>query len=141
MDDNSFMLRAIELAKEALKDGEIPVGAVVVRDGKIIGEGKNLRERTKNSMYHAEILAIEEACKNKGDWRLDDCDIYVTLEPCPMCSGAILMSRIKKIVFGAYSPQGALVSKIQMFDDYASNANIIGGYMAEECARLIENFV
>lgn len=138
---NDFMKRAIEAAIEAKEQGEVPVGAVIVRNGEIIAVGRNRREKEKSSLKHAETDAIEQACKVKGDWRLDDCSIYVTMEPCPMCAGAIYMSRIKELVFGAYSPQGAVVSKIRLFDEYDSDISIAGGVMLEECENLIKDFV
>jgi len=97
----SFMERALEKAKKAYDLGEVPIGAVIVKDGKIISSGYNKREQSKNAINHAEIIAITKACKKFGDWRLDGCEIYVTLEPCPMCAGAILNSRIKKVYYAA----------------------------------------
>ena len=99
--DNIFMNEALRLAEIAAQQGEIPVGAVVVRNGEIIGRGYNQRETKKSAILHAEIIAIEEACRTVGDWRLTGCTLYVTLEPCPMCSGAIVNSRIDRVVFGA----------------------------------------
>ena len=97
---NKFMEEAIKEAQKALKNQEVPIGAVIVKENKIISRGFNKREHKKNSLLHAEIVAIEKACKKLKDWRLEDCEIYVTLEPCPMCAGAILNSRIKKIYYG-----------------------------------------
>ena len=102
MENNEFMNEALRLAKEAADEGEVPVGAVVTIGNKIIGKGRNRREKGKNALCHAEIEAINEACKRLGGWRLWECELYVTLEPCPMCAGAIINSRIKKVVFGAY---------------------------------------
>ena len=99
--DKKFMERAIELAKESALEGEVPVGAVIVRDGEIISEGRNRREKDKNALGHAELEAIDNACRELGGWRLWQCELYVTLEPCPMCAGAIINSRIKKVYFGA----------------------------------------
>lgn len=93
---NSFMEEALLLAKQSFDEGEVPVGAVVVKDGEIVGRGRNRRENGKNALFHAEISAIDEACRNLGGWRLWQCEMYVTLEPCPMCAGAIINSRIKK---------------------------------------------
>ena len=98
--DEKFMLEAIEQAKKALELDEVPIGAVVVKDGEIVGTGFNRRETGKNALYHAEIAAIDEACKKLGGWRLWQCELYVTLEPCPMCAGAIINSRIKRVVYG-----------------------------------------
>lgn len=98
---NKFMEEAIKEAQKALKNQEVPIGAVIVKENKIISRGFNKRERKKNALLHAEVVAIEKACKKLKDWRLEDCEIYVTLEPCPMCAGAILNSRIKKVFYGA----------------------------------------
>ena len=137
--DKKFMLRAIELALEAEKMGEIPVGAVVVRNGEIIGEGKNFRETKQTALGHAEIAAIENACKNLGVWRLDDCQIYVTLEPCVMCAGAILNARIPEIIFGAYDfTAGACGSFTNVFTQ--KNVEIYGGIMEKECTEILQNF-
>ena len=97
----SYMEIALEQAKISLKKNEVPIGAVIIKDGKIIAKGHNIREKKKNALLHAEIVAINKACKKLKDWRLENCEIYVTLEPCPMCAGAIANARIKKVVFGA----------------------------------------
>ena len=99
--EKKFMLRALALAQEAAAQGEVPVGAVVVRRGEIIGEGRNRREADRSALAHAELLAIQEACRTLGDWRLSDCELYVTLEPCPMCTGAILNAHLPVVVYGA----------------------------------------
>ena len=111
---NKFMKEAIKQAKIALQKEEVPIGAVVVKDGKIISRGYNKREASKNALMHAEIVAIDKACKKLGDWRLDDCEIYVTLEPCPMCAGAIANARIKTVFYGAKdkTSQDCLMEKI-----------------------------
>ena len=109
---NKFMQQAILLAKEAAKNGEIPVGAVVVKDGEVIATGRNRREKEKSALGHAEIEAIHNACQALGTWRLSDCEIYVTLEPCPMCAGAIVNSRIKKVVFGAFDKNGGACDSV-----------------------------
>ena len=136
--DELFMRRAVELAKAAYEDGEIAVGAVIVKDGAIIAEAANSREGERDALAHAEIGAISAACGAIGDWRLSDCTMYVTLEPCPMCAGAILMSRIGRLVFGAYSPEGAVISKIRLFDSYDSGIKITGGMLLDECRELIQ---
>ena len=107
--DKKFMLEAITHAKQAALAGEVPVGAVIIKNGEIIATGKNEREKKQNALSHAEIEAINNACKTLGSWRLDGCEMYVTLEPCPMCAGAIINSRIKTLVFGAYDLKAGCV--------------------------------
>ena len=137
-----FMNRAIELAQQSALEGEVPVGAVVVKDNQIVGEGRNRRELGKNALYHAELEAIDSACKNLGGWRLWQCDIYVTLEPCPMCSGAIINSRIKRVIFGAFDKKAGSFGSIINFNDIAYNhkPEIISGVMEQECAALLTDF-
>lgn len=116
--NNKFMEAAYKEALKAYKKNEVPVGAVIVRDGKIIARGHNLRESKQNSLAHAEIIAIAKACKKIGFWRLDDVEIYVTLEPCPMCTGAIIQSRIPRLYFGALDKRnGSVVSNLKMLDN------------------------
>lgn len=138
------MKRAIELARLAASEGEVPVGAVVVRKstGEIVGEGRNMRETGKNALAHAEIMAIDSACKRLGGWRLPDCAIYITLEPCPMCCGAIINSRIDDVIFGAYDyKSGSAVSVQTMFElPYNHRPTVTGGVMEEECAALLSDF-
>ncbi len=136
------MLRAIELARKAARAGEIPVGAVVVRDGEIIGEGFNRREQNKKATAHAEISAIEAACEQLGDWRLDGATIYVTLEPCPMCAGAIIMSRISEVVFGAFDLRaGAMESVVNLANlSFESRPTVYGGICEDECKALLSDF-
>lgn len=143
MADERFMREAIRQAKKAAKLGEMPVGAVIVRNGEIISRGYNKRETKKNALLHAEIIAVERACKKLGGWRLPECEIYVTLEPCPMCAGAILNSRIDRVYFGAYDPKsGCAGSRINLMDMNLCNytAEVMGGVMQEECAGLIKEF-
>ncbi len=143
MADERFMREAIKQAKKAAKLGEMPVGAVIVRNGEIISRGYNKRETKKNALLHAEIIAVERACKKLGGWRLPECEIYVTLEPCPMCAGAILNSRIDRVYFGAYDPKsGCAGSRINLMDMNLCNytAEVMGGVMQEECAGLIKEF-
>lgn len=142
MNDEFFMDQAIELAKEAAKEREVPVGAVVVIDGKIVGRGRNRRETDKNALAHAEIEAINEACKTLGGWRLWQCDMYVTLEPCPMCTGAIINSRIKRLVYGASdSKAGSCGSVVNLFSlPYNHKPEVISGLKQEECAALLSDF-
>ncbi len=140
--DARFMEEALVLAREAAADGEVPVGAVVVRGDRIVGRGRNRREASKNALSHAEIEAIDEACKTLGGWRLWDCTLYVTLEPCPMCAGAILNARLQRVVFGASDPKaGSLFSVQRMFDlPYNHKPQIDGGFMEEECAAVLRGF-
>lgn len=142
MNDEFFMDQVIELAKEAAKEGEVPVGAVVVIDGRIVGRGRNRRETDKNALAHAEIEAINEACKTLGGWRLWQCDMYVTLEPCPMCTGAIINSRIKRLVYGASdSKAGSCGSVVNLFSlPYNHKPEVISGLKQEECAALLSDF-
>ena len=142
MSHSKFMKEALILAKNAEKHGDVPVGAVVVCDGKIISKGQNKREKEKNSLLHAEIEAINEACKKKNSKYLTDCTIYVTLEPCPMCAGAIVNSRIGKVVYGAYDEKAGCFGTLADFSALPFNHKpvIIGGYMENECSNLLSEF-
>ena len=137
-----FMKEALKRAKLATKYGETPVGCVIVKDGKIISSGRNKRENGKNALYHAEIEAINKACKKLGGWRLHQCDLYVTLEPCPMCAGAIINSRIKNVYFGAKDHKaGSFGSVINMAElPYNHKPEIHGGIMENECSTLLSEF-
>lgn len=141
---DKYMERAIELAELAAEEGEIPVGAVVVSKsgGRIVGEGRNKRESGKNALAHAEIIAIDNACKNLGGWRLPDCALYVTLEPCPMCCGAIINSRIDDVYFGAYDLKAGSAESVQrMFSlPYNHKPNVYGGIMENECSCMLKDF-
>ncbi len=141
-DDGFFMLQAIELAKKAADAHEAPVGAVITRNGEIVGTGFNRRESCKNALYHAEIEAIDSACRRLGGWRLWECELYVTLEPCPMCAGAIINSRIRRVVFGAYDPKnGSCGSVVNLFSlPYNHRPELVSGFMADECAVLLTDF-
>ena len=136
------MREALSLAKEAAKLGEVPVGAVAVWEGEIVGRGMNLRESDKNALRHAEISAIDEACKNLGGWRLWKCDLYVTLEPCPMCAGAIINSRIKRVIYGAKDPKnGSCGSVVNLFElPYNHKPELTGGVLEKECSELLSEF-
>ncbi len=136
------MLEAIALAKECEKDGEVPVGAVIVKDGKIIATGTNRRETEQNALCHAEIAAIDAACKTLGTWRLTDCDLYVTLEPCPMCAGAIINARIKTVYFGAYDSAAGSFGSVEDFSrfKYPTTPEIIGGVMEKQCEQILSEF-
>ncbi len=142
--NDKFMTRCIELAKKAASLGEVPVGAVVVKDGKVIGEGYNLRETNHSPTAHAEIMAIEAAAKKVGDWRLDGCSLYVTLEPCPMCAGAIINSRIGEVVFGAFDKRaGSCVgeSVVDLFScGYDFVPTVYAGIREKECTELLTGF-
>ena len=140
--DKKFMKRALELAREAALNGEVPVGAVIVKDGKIISEGKNQREQKRSALSHAEIEAIEGANKALGSWRLDGCEIYVTLEPCPMCAGAILNSRISEVIFGAFDKEyGFADSVVNTFSLVRGNkTQVFCGICEEECEKLLNDF-
>jgi len=140
--DIHFMRQALALAQEAADEWETPVGALIVRNGEVIATGRNRREIGKNALYHAEIEAIDNACKNLGGWRLWKCDLYVTLEPCPMCAGAIINSRIKNVYFGATDDKnGAVVSAAQLFDmNFTHKPLYEGGIMGEECAKILSDF-
>lgn len=144
MDDFAYMREAIALAEEAAADGEIPVGAVVVdrKTGEILGRGRNRRERDHAPTAHAEILAIEQAAKKRGTWRLSDCYLYVTMEPCPMCSGAVINARIDRVVFGAFDEKaGAVVSVEQMFQlPYNHRPRVTAGLLEDDCADVLRRF-
>ncbi len=136
------MREAIRLAQEAAAEGEVPVGAVVVKDGVIVGRGRNRREKVKNALCHAEIEAIDEACRTLHGWRLWQCELYVTLEPCPMCAGAAINARLPVVVFGAHDPKaGSCGSVISMFDlPYNHKPAVVAGYLEEECSALLTRF-
>ena len=136
------MTAALNEAEKSYSLGETPIGAVIVKDGEIIAAAHNLRETGKNVLYHAELLAIDAACKKLGGWRLHQCDLYVTLEPCIMCSGAISQARIKNLYFGASDPKsGAVLStKSQNADTLFPHTNCEGGIMLEECSGILKRF-
>ena len=142
MMDEKMMERALALAQEAFDDGEVPVGAVVVRNGEIVGEGRNRREKGKNALYHAELEAIDNACKKLGGWRLWECELYVTLEPCPMCAGAIVNARIPQVYFGAYDPKngccGSVADVLNL--PLAFHPAYQGGVMQEKCSQILSDF-
>ncbi len=140
--DSRFMTRAIELAKKPAAEGEVPIGAVVVKDGKIIGEGYNMREQKRNALSHAETEAINAACNTLGDWRLDGCTIYVTLEPCPMCAGAIVNARIREVVFGAYDLSMGCMDSVTNIAalPFAAGTTVYGGIKEDECKKILTEF-
>lgn len=137
-----FMLKAIDLAKKAMSENEVPIGAVIVKDNKIIGAGYNKRESSKNALSHAEIIAINEACENVSNFRLENADIYVTLEPCAMCAGAILNARLKNLYFGAFDKRfGAVGSKLNVLDSGLNyKVNFSGGYFEEQIIKMMQDF-
>ena len=137
-----FMEKALEQARKAAALGEVPVGAVIVYNDDIISTGYNKREANKSAIYHAEIEAIDSACQKLKSWRLLDCNLYVTLEPCPMCAGAIINSRIKRVIFGAKDDKaGSCGSVINLFDlPYNHRPQVISGVMENECQDLLSNF-
>ena len=140
--DNTYMQEALALAKEAAAEGEVPVGCVIVRGEEIVGRGRNRRETDKNALAHAEIEAINDACKNLGGWRLWDCTLYVTLEPCAMCAGAILNARIKRVVYGASDKKfGAVRSVCSLFSmDFNHHPEVESAVLEEESAQLLQAF-
>ena len=142
MTDEEYMREALSLAEKAFELGEVPVGAVAVWEGKIVGRGMNLRETDKNALRHAEIMAIDEACKNLGGWRLWKCDLYVTLEPCPMCAGASINSRVKRVIYGASDPKaGSCGSLTNLFEmPYNHKPEVVSGVLEKECSEILSRF-
>lgn len=141
--DEEMMMKAINLANKALEIGECPVGAIIIdKEGKIIGEGYNRRETDKSPTAHAEILAIEAAARHLGSWRLSDCTLYVTLEPCPMCAGAIINSRLKRVVYGAFDDKGgACTSVVNLFELPFNHKPLVRSRVLEkECGELLTGF-
>jgi tRNA(adenine34) deaminase len=141
-DHDIFMKEAILLAKEAANDGEVPVGCVIVRDGKIIGRGRNRREVNKNALAHAEIEAINEACATLGGWRLPECTLYVTLEPCPMCAGAIVNSRIENAVIALPDAKSGALGSVINFNTYPLNhkVHLTYGVLEDESREIMQEF-
>jgi len=137
-----YMRKAYEEAEKAFEKGEVPVGAVVVRGNEIIAQAHNLRETHKNALYHAETMAISAACEKLGGWRLSGCELYVTLEPCPMCAGAIVNSRIEKIIYAGRDFRAGAFGSIINLNSYPLNhkAEIISGVMEKECVQLLKRF-
>tara|TARA_A100001037_G_scaffold293938_1_gene311109 strand:- start:627 stop:1112 length:486 start_codon:yes stop_codon:yes gene_type:complete len=143
INEKFWMKEAIRLAEKAYRDGEVPVGAIVVKDGKIIGRGHNQRERLNDPTAHAEILAITAAAGTLENWRLNNCDLYVTKEPCPMCAGAIINSRVSRLIFGAYDEQkGCCGSLYQLCGDLRLNSKtaVKGGVEEEKCTAILQEF-
>ena len=142
MNDVCFMRQALDLAREAGEAGEVPVGCVVVRGDTVVGRGRNRREGDKSALAHAEIEAIDQACRTLGGWRLWECTLYVTLEPCPMCAGAILNARIPRVWFGARDRvMGACGGVINLFmEDFPNRPALVGGVLEEECRQVLTKF-
>ena len=142
MDDLKFMDEALRLAREAAAEGEVPVGCVIVRGDEIVGRGRNRREKNKTALAHAEIEAISEACARLGGWRLWECTLYVTLEPCPMCAGAIINSRISRVYYGAKDDKaGCCGSVLNLFEErFNHKPRIYGGVLEQECSRALSHF-
>jgi tRNA(adenine34) deaminase len=141
--DVFYMKKAIEQAKKAEAIGEVPIGAVIVKDGDVIASAHNLREVEQRAVAHAELLAIDEACKVLKTWRLTGCNLYVTLEPCPMCAGAIVLSRIDRVVFGARDPKGGCAGSILNIlqeEKFNHQTEIAEGVLADECGNMLSRF-
>lgn len=140
--NKEFMKLAILEAEKAAAKGEVPVGAVIIKNGEVIAACHNLREEKQNALSHAEMEAINTACKKLGSWRLDDCEMYVTLEPCPMCTGAIINARIKTVIFGAYDSKMGCMDSVINLCDYSFNhrPEIYAGIMEDECLSVLQNF-
>lgn len=136
------MALALEAAKRAFDEGEVPVGAVIVKNGEVVSSGQNRRETGKNALYHAEIEAIDAACKTLGGWRLPGCTLYVTLEPCPMCAGAVINSRIERVVYGATDYRFGSVNSIQHIFDlpYNHKPEVTAGVLSDDCTALMQAF-
>lgn len=140
--NSKFMYEALKEAKVAANEGEVPVGAVIVRNGEIISKAHNMREQKQNALSHAEIEAINIACEKLGSWRLDDCELYVTLEPCPMCTGAIINARIKTVVFGAFDKTAGCMDSVINLCDYplGHKPEIYAGICEDECSEILKKF-
>ena len=140
--DERFMEEALKLARQAAAEGEAPIGCVITLGDEIVGRGRNCRETGKTALGHAEIMAIEEACRRLGGWRLWQCRLYVTLEPCPMCAGAMINARIPTVIYGAKDPKaGSVDSLVQMFQlGYNHHPEVISGVLEAECAQILKDF-
>ena len=142
-EDEKYMKQAIKLAKKAWKMEEVPIGCVIVHEGKVIGRGYNRRTTDKNPLAHAELIAIKKASKKMGDWRLEDCTLYVTLEPCQMCSGAIVQARVKKVVVGCMNPKagcaGSILNLLQV-ERFNHQVELETGILEEECSEMMKSF-
>ncbi|WP_416656032.1 tRNA adenosine(34) deaminase TadA [Bacillus amyloliquefaciens] len=143
MNDEYYMREAIKEAKKAEAKGEVPIGAVLVLHDEIVARAHNLRETEQRSLAHAEMLAIDEACRELGTWRLEDAVLYVTLEPCPMCAGAVVLSRVDKVVFGAFDPKGGCTGTLMNLlqeERFNHQAEVVSGVLEEECGEMLSAF-
>ena len=142
MEHRDYMARALELGRQAMEEGEVTVGCVIVKDGVVVGEGRNRRETARTALGHAEIEAIHQACRTLGGWRLTGCTLYVTLEPCPMCAGAIVNARIPALYYGAKDDKaGCCGSVLNLFEErFNHHPRIYGGLMEAECTALLQSF-
>ncbi|ARJ73507.1 tRNA-specific adenosine deaminase [Bacillus velezensis] len=143
MNDEYYMREAIKEAKKAEAKGEVPIGAVLVLHDEIVAQAHNLRETEQRSLAHAEMLAIDEACRRLGTWRLEDAVLYVTLEPCPMCAGAVVLSRVDKVVFGAFDPKGGCTGTLMNLlqeERFNHQAEVVSGVLGEECGEMLSAF-
>lgn len=142
-EDERFMKEAIRQARKAEAIGDVPIGCVIVSDGKIIARGYNKRNKNKTVLAHAELLAMSKACKKAGDWRLEECTMYITLEPCQMCAGAIVQARIPRVVIGSMNPKagcgGSILNLLQM-EEFNHQVDVTRGVLEEECSRMISDF-
>ncbi|WP_438825639.1 tRNA adenosine(34) deaminase TadA [Neobacillus drentensis] len=143
LQDEDFMREAIKEAKKAEERGEVPIGAVIVMEGKIVSRAYNLRENEQNAIAHAELLAIDQACKDIGSWRLEESTLYVTLEPCPMCAGAIILARVKKVVYGAADPKGGCCGTLMNLlgdERFNHQSEVTSGVLEKECGQMLSDF-
>ncbi|MEW4061278.1 tRNA adenosine(34) deaminase TadA [Bacillus siamensis] len=143
MNDEYYMREAVKEAKKAEAKGEVPIGAVLVLHDEIVARAHNLRETEQRSLAHAEMLAIDEACRKLGTWRLEDAVLYVTLEPCPMCAGAVVLSRVDKVVFGAFDPKGGCTGTLMNLlqeERFNHQAEVVSGVLEEECGEMLSAF-
>ncbi|MDF4196159.1 MULTISPECIES: tRNA adenosine(34) deaminase TadA [Bacillus amyloliquefaciens group] len=143
MNDEYYMREAIKEAKKAEAKGEVPIGAVLVLHDEIVARAHNLRETEQRSLAHAEMLAIDEACRKLGTWRLEEAVLYVTLEPCPMCAGTVVLSRVDKVVFGAFDPKGGCTGTLMNLlqeERFNHQAEVVSGVLGEECGEMLSAF-
>ncbi len=141
--EEKFMKQALIEARKAYVKDEVPIGAVIVKDGKVIARGHNTRQQTQNAVNHAEMIAIQKACKKVGSWRLCDCDLYVTLEPCPMCAGACINSRLNAVYFGAYDAKAGCAGTLYNLPEderFNHRLKVEGGILQQECVKILSDF-